>query len=413
MKTFAPLLCSLLLLPLALPVQASGTAPRPSRDLVDTAVAAGDFETLAAALKAAGLVDALKGQGPFTVFAPTDEAFSRLPAGMVEQLLEPANRARLQAVLTYHVVPGRVLSKDLLGATAATSLEGRALSFGLRVGEANVVNADIECANGVIHVIDRVLMPPASEAAPASGHSVTELLQTAIRRGVPIFNRGDHAGTARIYEAAARTALKMDHEALGPMHRHVLESGLTKHARNDSERAWNLRHAFDRVLADLAFEPFMEAPLPEGFPAPGPVGRVVVKEYPRYRAARAEGRNSFWTLFRHIKKNDVQMTAPVEQTMNDDMREVDMAFLYEEPDQGVAGMDGKVRVLDHEPLTVLSIGMRGGRDAEMVQRAKTWIEERLAAEGLKRAGDWRLLGYNSPMVPASKRFWELQLPVKR
>jgi hypothetical protein len=99
--------------------------------------------------------------------------------------------------------------------------------------------------------------------------------------------------------------------------------------------------------------------------------------------------------------------------MNDDMREVDMAFLYEEPDQGVAGMDGKVRVLDHEPLTVLSIGMRGGRDAEMVQRAKTWIEERLAAEGLKRAGDWRLLGYNSPMVPASKRFWELQLPVKR
>jgi hypothetical protein len=385
MKTFAPLLCSLLLLPLALPVQASGTAPRPSRDLVDTAVAAGDFETLAAALKAAGLVDALKGQGPFTVFAPTDEAFSRLPAGMVEQLLEPANRARLQAVLTYHVVPGRVLSKD----------------------------TDIECANGVIHVIDRVLMPPASEAAPASGHSVTELLQTAIRRGVPIFNRGDHAGTARIYEAAARTALKMDHEALGPMHRHVLESGLTKHARNDSERAWNLRHAFDRVLADLAFEPFMEAPLPEGFPAPGPVGRVVLKEYPRYRAARAEGRNSFWTLFRHIKKNDVQMTAPVEQTMNDDMREVDMAFLYEEPDQGVAGMDGKVRVLDHEPLTVLSIGMRGGRDAEMVQRAKTWIEERLAAEGLKRAGDWRLLGYNSPMVPASKRFWELQLPVRR
>ena len=138
-----------------------------------------------------------------------------------------------------------------------------------------------------------------------------------------------------------------------------------------------------------------------------------MKEYPRYRAARAEGGNSFWTLFRHIKKNDVQMTAPVEMTMNDDMRQTDMAFLYEGPDQGEAGRDGMVAVLDLEPITVLSIGIRGMRNQSEIARAKAAIEARAERQGFAPAGNWRTMGYNSPMVPAAKRYWELQLPVIR
>jgi uncharacterized surface protein with fasciclin (FAS1) repeats len=410
MKTPAILLCALLLLPFALPVGASAGDARSDRDIVDTAVAAGQFKTLAAALTAAGLVEALKGEGPFTVFAPTDDAFAKLPAGTVEGLLKPGARDQLTAILTYHVVPGRVLSTDLLGASSAKTLEGRPLSIGLRVGDANVVKADILCSNGVIHVIDAVLLPP----APAKvSHSATAMIQTAIERGAPLFNGGDHDGCARLYEATARMMLQLSHEDLSLVDRHDLETAMAKPAHDGSTKAWNLRYAFDRIAMNEGFEPRMEAALPEGFPAPGPLGRIVVKEYPQYRAARAEGGNSFWTLFQHIKKNDVEMTTPVEMTMNDDMREMDMAFLYEGPRQGQAGLDGAVQVLDLEPITVLSIGMRGARDQEAVLQAKAWIEERMAQDGWSRAGSWRMLGYNSPMVPAAKRYWELQVPVRR
>ena len=410
MKTFAPLLCCLLVLPLALPAQASGTSRPAGADIVDTAVAAGDFSTLAAALKAAGLVDALKGDGPFTVFAPTDDAFAKLPEGTVESLLKPQALDQLTAILTYHVVPGRILSSDLLATASAKTLEGRPVAIGLRVGAANVVKADIQCSNGVIHVIDSVLLPP-EPASPK--HSPTAMIETAIDRGVPMFNGGDHDGCARLYAATARMMLKLSDAELSLVDRHDLESALAKPAHSGGDRAWNLRHAFDRMLTNERFEPRMEASLPEGFPGPGPVGRIVVKEYPRYRAARAEGGNSFWTLFQHIKKNDVQMTAPVEMTMNDDMREMDMAFLYEGPKQGEAGMDGRVQVLDLEPLTVLSIGMRGGRDKATVRQAKAWIEEHMEREGWSRSGSWRMLGYNSPMVPMAQRYWELQIPVSR
>jgi uncharacterized surface protein with fasciclin (FAS1) repeats len=134
-----------------------------SADIVDTAVAAGSFRTLAAALQAADLVDALKGEGPFTVFAPTDEAFSRLPAGTVETLLKPENRATLTAILTYHVAPGRFEAEDVMARTNLATLNGQRIDIdadrGVRVDNANVVKADIECTNGFIHVIDRVIMP--------------------------------------------------------------------------------------------------------------------------------------------------------------------------------------------------------------------------------------------------------------
>ena len=133
-------------------------------DIVDTAVAADDFNTLVAAVKAAGLVETLKGDGPFTVFAPTDAAFAALPAGTVESLLKPENKDKLVAVLTYHVVPGKVMSKDLAGKKLkAKTVQGSSVSIdatsGVTVDGANVVAADIGASNGVIHVIDKVILP--------------------------------------------------------------------------------------------------------------------------------------------------------------------------------------------------------------------------------------------------------------
>ncbi len=134
------------------------------KDIVDTAVAAGDFKTLAAALQAAGLVDTLKGKGPFTVFAPTDEAFAKLPAGTVDDLLKPENHDKLVAILTYHVVPGKVMAKDVVKLHEAKTVNGKSVKITVDGGKvmvdnANVVKTDIVCSNGVIHVIDSVLLP--------------------------------------------------------------------------------------------------------------------------------------------------------------------------------------------------------------------------------------------------------------
>ena len=133
-------------------------------DIVDTASAAGSFTTLVAAVQAAGLVDTLKGDGPFTVFAPTDEAFADLPEGTIESLLEAANKEQLVAILTYHVIPGKVMSADIAGkelmvvSVQGSKIEVNATS-GMKVDDATVVTADIETSNGVIHVIDKVIMP--------------------------------------------------------------------------------------------------------------------------------------------------------------------------------------------------------------------------------------------------------------
>jgi uncharacterized surface protein with fasciclin (FAS1) repeats len=136
------------------------------QDVVDTAVAAGQFKTLAAALNSAGLVKTLKGSGPFTVFAPTDEAFAKLPAGTVDDLLKPENKAKLTAILTYHVVPGAVTSQQVTKLSEAKTVNGSMLKISVRDGQvmindADVVKPDIEASNGVIHVIDNVLLPPA------------------------------------------------------------------------------------------------------------------------------------------------------------------------------------------------------------------------------------------------------------
>ncbi len=136
-------------------------SPATKADIVDTAISAGSFKTLTAALNAAGLVDTLKGKGPFTVFAPTDEAFAKLPAGTVDSLLKDI--PKLTAILTYHVVPGQVTAKDVMKLSSAKTVQGQSLTIntmnGVKVDGANVITADVIASNGVIHVIDAVVLP--------------------------------------------------------------------------------------------------------------------------------------------------------------------------------------------------------------------------------------------------------------
>lgn len=152
-----------------------------TKDIVDTAVGAGSFKTLVAAVQAADLAETLKGKGPFTVFAPTDEAFAKLPAGTVEDLVKPENKEKLVAILTYHVVPGQVLAKDVVKLTAAKTVQGNEVAIKVADGKvtvdnANVVKTDIVCSNGVIHVIDKVIIPAEKSSTP-------DIVDTAVKAG--------------------------------------------------------------------------------------------------------------------------------------------------------------------------------------------------------------------------------------
>ncbi len=161
---FKPLFCVIALAGMTAVTHAADE----KKDIVDTAVAAGSFKTLAAALKAAGLVETLKGPGPFTVFAPTDEAFAKLPEGTVETLLKPENKAKLVDILTYHVVAGDVPASAAMKLTEATALNKKPITLEVKDGslylnKSKVTTADVKCSNGTIHIIDAVLMPPAAK----------------------------------------------------------------------------------------------------------------------------------------------------------------------------------------------------------------------------------------------------------
>jgi len=183
------------------------------------------------------------------------------------------------------------------------------------------------------------------------------------------------------------------------------------------EGADQLRDRMASIASDLAFEPIVEADLPAGLPAPTPVLEIELKRYPAYRVATASdgrGRGAFWTLFRHIKKHGIPMTAPVESTYDDELSAVKMGFLYQSPEVGTAGRDGRVEVIDIDTQWVVSLGCRGGTTSERVEDARRelleWIEER---EDLEVAGSLRTLGYNSPMVRERQRYFEVQIPVRR
>lgn len=221
------------------------------KDIVDTAVAAGNFSTLVAAVKAAGLVDALKSEGPLTVFAPTDEAFAKLPDSTVASLLKPENREQLTAILTYHVVSGEVL----LGTRSSDTLQGQALTIStdasFQVNGANVITSDIKASNGVIHVIDRVLMPPAK--TQTAQKAALDVIQLAIQRGVPLFNAGQPGACAAVYEIAVQSLLKSNPEVLSDRDRSTLRKALgdMREGQGPSEQAWTLRRALDSVSQSL------------------------------------------------------------------------------------------------------------------------------------------------------------------
>ena len=238
---------SLASLILAVAVTGSQAAAK-DKDIVETAVGAGSFQTLTAALKAADLVDVLKGDGPFTVFAPTDEAFAKLPKGTVETLLKPENKAKLTAILKYHVVQGRVYSADALAAGQAKTLQGDTVKISVHdkaamVNGAKLVTTDLDTRNGVIHVIDSVLLPPEKQSAAAS----RKMIESAIAKGAPLYNAGQHEQSAQVYMQTAKHLLASGHHRTCASTNRTLRTALHTSKRTNcaTTQAWTMRRALD------------------------------------------------------------------------------------------------------------------------------------------------------------------------
>ena len=219
-------------------VLTSAVAKPQQKDIVDTAVSAGSFKTLVAAVKAAGLVETLKGDGPFTVFAPTDEAFAKLPAGTVESLLKPENKAKLQAILTYHVVSGKVLAADVVKLKGAVTVQGQQIDIAVADGtvtvdSAKVLKTDIGCSNGVIHVIDSVILPADSDivdTAVATGSFKTlAAALTAAELVETLKGEGPFTVFAPTDEAFAKLPAGTVESLLKPENREKLVAILTYH----------------------------------------------------------------------------------------------------------------------------------------------------------------------------------------
>lgn len=221
--------------------------------IVDVANAAGQFKTLLAAAGAADLAGVLSGEGPLTVFAPTDEAFAKLPEGTVQELLKPENKAKLVAILKYHVIAGKVTLADALLAGQAETLQGTKLSAVFKDGRvlinsAQLFKADITASNGVIHVIEQVLLPPDSSKKPLTAAGLIEL---AISRGVLLFNDGEEAACAAVYEIVCESVRALPETSKAS--RAILSGALIdmRGEGSDRNKAWILRKAIDRVYSNL------------------------------------------------------------------------------------------------------------------------------------------------------------------
>ncbi len=221
-----------------------------SNTIVDVAASAGQFNTLIAAAKAAGLAGALAGDGPLTVFAPTDEAFAALPAGTVENLLRPENKEQLVAILTYHVAPAKLKASDVVARSSIETLNGQSPEITVDGSEvhidgANIVSVDIAASNGIIHVIDKVLLPPTKMSASSKTRKVIDL---AIAKGAPMYNHGNAQACADIYEVAATSLLTMD-DSLNRDQRRVLQRAIARanDTHSASRSAWIMRDALDAV----------------------------------------------------------------------------------------------------------------------------------------------------------------------
>lgn len=219
------------------------------KTIPETAVAAGSFGTLLAAVGAAELSETLGSEGPFTVFAPTDDAFGNLPAGTIETLLKPENKQQLVDILTYHVVAGRVYSPDALAAKNAKTLQGTTMAIaptesGASVNNAKLLVTDLDASNGVIHVIDRVLLPSGKKA------DAKKMIVEAISTGVPMYNAGHHAACATLYQKTMEQVMAgtSDSEMRSHM-KLVLTSAMRETC--PMERAWTLRRGMDQMLVRL------------------------------------------------------------------------------------------------------------------------------------------------------------------
>ena len=386
------------------------------KDIVETAVAA-EFTTLVKAVQAAGLVETLQGKGPFTVFAPTDKAFAAVPKAKLEALLK--DKKALTAVLTYHVVPGKVTAADVVKLDSAKTVQGQKLSIKakdgkVRVNDANVVKADIVCSNCVIHVIDAVLLP--GNARAEAVQMIDEVLGKA---SGPTAD----SSAATLKTAAEQVLWLTPGNALV---RELLTGAMAEpNSATDVESAGAAMHrALRDAAAILRFEPTIEARAPVGFPQPTPVGEIEVKSYPAHRLARAEIEGAasndaaFFKLFRHITSHEIAMTAPVEMTYGKDKNNYvgpqAMAFLYESPAVGETGQQGEVHVADVPAVTVLSLGMRGDYTDDVLRHAQSllqnWLKEH--QDRYEAQGSLRVLGFNSPMVPVAERYFEVQIPVR-
>lgn len=222
-----------------------------------TAVKAGNFETLVAAAKAAGLVEALSGKGPLTVFAPTDEAFAKLPAGTVASLLKPENKAKLAGILKYHVVSGRIYSSDALAAGKAKTLQGDSVKIATKgksafVNDAKLIATDLDASNGVIHVIDSVILPPAKKEGAST--NPRQMIQVAIGEAAPLYNAGHAAECAKVYMTTAQNLLAMEGHGMCASTTKTLQTALTsaQHTTCSDTQAWTMRRALDTAYTSMA-----------------------------------------------------------------------------------------------------------------------------------------------------------------
>ena len=389
---------------------------RAKQTILETAEAAGSFKTLVKAANAADLRKVLDGPGPFTVFAPTDDAFAAVPQEELDTLL--ANPEQLASVLTYHVVPGVVLAADVVKLKSAKSAQGGnvtidAVGETVKINGAEVIKTDIRCSNGVIHVIDAVLLP-AKEANPAAKRAKQALKDASNR---------EPASQIALLRAAAEDVRKLAGENV-EVNATLFEAlEQAKQLKSEEPRAVALQEGLRQAIETLEFQPFQEAKLPQDFPEPTPVGQIKVKRYPAYRLARAEmpaGRlgegRAFFTLFEHILRNKIEMTAPVELTYSSERdlpRGEAMAFLYEDAKLGSTGSEGSIEVCDVPAMTTVSIGVRGDLMAERVAEAREslqrWLDHQ---DDYEATGKLRVMGYNSPMVRAERRYFEVEIPLR-
>ncbi|MEM7783602.1 MAG: fasciclin domain-containing protein [Planctomycetota bacterium] len=233
----------------------------PSLDSIPaTAKGAGQFNTLLAAVNAAGLAEVLSGPGPFTVFAPTDEAFGKLPEGTIDSLLKPENKQKLIDILKYHVVSGRVYDTDAVKAENTSTLLGSSINIsvdadGLKINDAQVVAKNLETTNGVIHVIDSVLLPKAPVSM--SNHKVMDYLNQTVMKGAPVYNAGHHGQCCEIYMDCMKSIMaagitNADDHTMSIVDKTITEASKT-HSQTD--RAWVLRRGIDSLYERMASMP--------------------------------------------------------------------------------------------------------------------------------------------------------------